>query len=117
MYYAYISFSFFARHIVYICLFANNHLMDSKLKAALREIFNKHDPIEIYCGKGVNFDEYDPEIKQLPLIFHKNMDLKEFADKLHKLFQKMFSPDIVGNKAKYGKLAKEAYDLLKHSLK
>ncbi len=91
--------------------------MNRKLKNTLREIFNRHDPIGIYFGKNANFDEYDPEIRQLPLIFHKEMALKEFTDKLHKLFQRMFFPEIAGNKAKYGKLAKQIYELLKHPSK
>ena len=87
--------------------------MDSKLKNKLREIFNKHDVMGIYFGKDVNFDEYDPEIKKLPFIFHEKLSLKEFTDELHKLFQRMFSKEIVGNKTKYLKLAKEVYELLK----
>ncbi len=87
--------------------------MNLKLKDKLRERFNEHDLIGIYYGKGINFDEYDPEIEQLPLILHEKLSLKGFTDELHKLFQRMFSKELAGNKAKYWKLAKETYDLLK----
>ncbi|MBI2142849.1 hypothetical protein HYU20_00720 [Candidatus Woesearchaeota archaeon] len=59
-----------------------------KLKNELREIFNKHDPIGIYRDKETNFDEYDPEIEQLPLVFNKTSSVKEFADKLHEILTK-----------------------------
>lgn len=88
--------------------------METKLKNNLRAIFNKYDPMGIYSGKNVNFDEYDPEIEQLPLIFDKKLTLKEFEDRLYKLFQRMFFPEI--DKTKLKKLAKESYILLKQLL-
>ncbi len=83
-----------------------------KLKNELREIFNKHDPIGIYRDKETNFDEYDPEIEQLPLVFNKTSSVKEFADKLHEIFQRMFSKETAGKKANYRELAKDVYKLL-----
>ncbi len=87
--------------------------MDSKLKNKLRKIFNKHDPIGIYFGRNMNFDEYDPEIKQLPSIFYKARSRGKFQEEFYELFVRMFFKNIVGNKVKYKKLAKEVYDLLK----
>ena len=67
----------------------------------------------IYFGKRINFDEYDPEIEQLPLFSHKNMSSKEFSEKIRSLFQRMFFKDLYGKKDKLRKVARETYDLLK----
>ena len=86
--------------------------MNLKLKNKLREIFNKHDIIGIYQDKDVNFDEYDPEIEQLPPLFKKTASVNVFTEKLHEVFQRMFSKEDAGNKNRYGKLAKEVYEAL-----
>lgn len=90
--------------------------MNSKLKNKLRKIFNKYDPIGIYFGKNINFDEYDPEIKGLIIRFKRSKNLNEFTYEMHNLFQKMFFPEIAGTKKRYKKLSKEVYNLFKTEL-
>jgi len=83
-----------------------------KLKDALRRIFNKHDLIDIYENKKINFDEYDPEIRLVLKKIKRDMTLENFTDELHKIFVKMFDERIAGPKSKYKKLSKEVYDFL-----
>lgn len=87
--------------------------MNLKLKNKLREIFNKHDLIGIYQDKDTNFDEYDPEIEQLPQVFRKTVSVKEFTEKLYEVFQRMLSKEVAGNKNRYDKLAKEVHEALR----
>lgn len=86
--------------------------MDTKTKNKLREIFNKHDPIKIYFGKKINFDEYDPEIRLVPKAFTKSKNKKEFLEEFHQIFIVMFSKEISGPKKKYETLAREVYTFL-----
>ena len=39
--------------------------MNDKTLSEMRKIMNRHDPIRIYFGKKVNFDEYDPKINEI----------------------------------------------------
>ncbi|MEK6867238.1 MAG: hypothetical protein AABX98_00300 [Nanoarchaeota archaeon] len=87
--------------------------MDAKTKNKLRAIFNKHDPIKIYFGKKVNFDEYDPEIHLLPQAFRGSKNRKEFKEEVHKIFIGMFSKEIAGSRLRYEILAREVYCFLK----
>ena len=86
--------------------------IDPKLKNTLRKIFNKHDPIGIYCSRNINFDEYDPEIKEVLVRFRKDANLENFTSQVHKVFQKMFGQELAGNKTRYRQLAKEINTLL-----
>lgn len=90
--------------------------MHLKLKNKLRELFNKYDPIGIYVGEDINFDEYDPEISGLILRFKRSRNEDEFSDELYTVFKHMFSEDIAGSKSRYTKLSKEVYNLLKKEL-
>ncbi len=91
--------------------------MNLRLRNKLRSIFNKHDPIKIYFGKKVNFDEYDPEINRVLIRFNRSRSLQDFTDELHIVFQQMFDNKIAGQKSRYKKLAKEVYTLLHKELK
>lgn len=90
--------------------------MNAKLRDKLRKIFNKHDPISIYAGPKINFDEYDPEIEELPFIFKRSKNSVEFLTEVHNVFIKMFD-ESAGPKSRYRKLAKEVYELLNKELK
>ena len=86
--------------------------MDSIIRDKLRDIFNKHDQVGIYFGKGINYDEYDQEINGLIIRFKRSKNLEEFTSEIHTLFINMFDKEIAGQKLKYKKLAKEVYDYL-----
>ena len=80
-----------------------------ELKNKLRRIFNKYDQIGIYENKKVNFDECDPEIRQVLKKFKKDITLTNFTEELYKIFVKMFDKQIAGSKSKYKNLAREVY--------
>ena len=75
--------------------------MNDKILSEMRRVMNRHDPIRIYSGKKINFDEYDPEINEIYKIFKKSKNLDNFTIKVHKIFQKWFSSDIARNKERY----------------
>ena len=88
--------------------------MRQKILNKLRVIFNKHDPIGIYFGKKLNFDEYDPEIKDTAIRFKRSKNLKEFISEIHAIFVNMFDEKIAGRKSKYHKNPpRAAYPALK----
>lgn len=89
-----------------------SRIKNSKIKNRLRETINKYDPAGIYLNKETNFDEYDPEIKEILKIFNKNKNIKSFTKEVHKVFVMMFDEEIAGPILKYEKLAKEIYDFL-----
>jgi len=91
--------------------------MNSNILSNLREIFNRHDPIGIYFGKEINWDEYDPEISELLVRWRRSKNLKEFTSEIHNVFVKMFDRGIAGPKSKYEKLSKEVYNFLNNKLK
>lgn len=79
----------------------------------LRNILNKHDPIGIYFGKKVNFDEYDSEIKNIYKDFRRYKDFDQFCKRVYSIFKFWFGADVVGDKSKYDKLSKDLYLVLK----
>ncbi len=56
----------------------------------LREIFNKHDLVNIY-ESGVNEDEYDPEIEELLALLLRKSNLNEISKNVDAIFERMFS--------------------------
>src|SRR3989344_6993641 len=91
-----------------------NVKIDNGLMNKLRIILNKQDPIGIYFGKKVNFDEYGPEIKNIYCDFNKCKNFKEFSSLVYSVFQYWFSSDIIGSKTKYNKISKEFYTILRN---
>lgn len=87
--------------------------MGKELKDTLREILNRHDPIAIYVNKKTNFDEYDPEITRILRVYKRYKDLDGFTDQVYKIFQKMFTIEIAGNRERYVLLSKDLWNLLK----
>jgi len=87
--------------------------MEKNILKELRRIFNKHDPIAVFIGEKVNFDEYDPEIKVIFSEFQKSNNFEEFKKRFYKVFCKYFSKKIAGNESDYKKMSQEVYDLLK----
>ncbi|MBS3113464.1 hypothetical protein J4448_00020 [Candidatus Woesearchaeota archaeon] len=94
-----------------------NVKIDNKLMNKLRIVLNKQDPIGIYFDKKTNFDEYDPEIKNIYNDFNKCKNFKEFSKLVYSIFQYWFGADVAGNKIKYSKLSRELYHILKKHLK
>jgi hypothetical protein len=90
--------------------------MNDKLKDKLRRIFNKHDPIGIYFGDEVNFDEYDPEISAVDIRFKRSKNLKEFTEEIIEVFTNMFTKLSASQEKICIDLAKETYTLLKEEL-
>lgn len=86
--------------------------MDEKLINGMRKILNKHDPIGIYYGKKVNYDEYDPEISEILKVYKNCKNARVFTYKVHNIFKHMFSPEIAGNQKRYAQLSKELWNLL-----
>ena len=86
--------------------------MNDKTLSEMRKIMNRHDPIRIYFGKKVNFDEYDPKINEIYKTFKKSKNLDDFTIKVHKIFQKWFSSDLAGNKEIYISLSRDLFNLL-----
>lgn len=93
-----------------------NTYLNLKIRNKLRRIFNKHDVIRIYQSDEVNFDEYDPEIKEIFNRINKFKNKSEFLKNVHLVFIKMFGKDIAGNRNKYKKLSDEVYAYLKNTL-
>lgn len=79
----------------------------------LRAITNKIDPMGIFLDKEVNFDEYDPEIKDMLQLFLKCKDFEEFYDGVYISFINWFDEANAGEKSKYHKLSGEVYKYLK----
>lgn len=86
--------------------------MNNALLNGMKEVLNKHDPIGIYSGKNVNFDEYNSEIKEIYKIFKRCKNLDEFIIEIHKIFINFFKEEIVGSKEKYIKISKDIFELL-----
>ena len=82
----------------------------------MRKILNKHDPIGIYFGKDVNFDEYDPEIKDIYKIFKKCKNLDKFVIEVHKIFIKWFSSEVAGNKEEHIDLSRDLFNFLNKNI-
>ena len=91
-----------------------NTYLNLKIRNKLRRIFNKHDVIRIYQSDEVNFDEYDPEIKEIFNRINKFKNKSEFLKNVHLVFIKMFGKDIAGNRNKYKKLSDEVYVYVKN---
>ncbi len=92
--------------------------MENKLLNGMRKILNNHDPIGIYFGKDVNFDEYDSEIEDIYKIFRKCKNLDKFVIEVHKIFIKWFSSEVAGKKEEYIDLSKDLFNFLsKNTLK
>lgn len=89
--------------------------MDAKLLNEMRIILNKHDPIGIYFGKKINFDEYDSEINEIHKVFQISKGIAVFIDKVHNIFKKWFTPEIAGNKKRYVMISNELFNLLSQS--
>ena len=87
--------------------------MDPEIRNGLRRIINAHDPMGIYFGEDVNFDEYDPEIGDILTEFKRSKNLEEFTNKVHAIFVKWFSSGIAGPRSKYRNLAEEIYEFLR----
>ena len=85
--------------------------MDTKLLNEMRRVVNKYDPIKIYSGKSVNFDEYDPEIRDIYFIFKKCNSLNKFTVEVHRVFKRWFDKGIAGDKKKYVQLSKDGFKL------
>ncbi len=86
--------------------------MDAKLLNEMRIILDKHDPIGIYFGKKINFDEYDSEINEIYKAFQISKNLAAFIENVHEIFKKWFTPEIAGNKKRYVTLSNELFNLL-----
>ena len=93
-------------------LVVHKYLMNPEIRDGLRRIFNKYDPIGIYFGEDVNFDEYDPEIDDMLTKFKRSKNLEEFTNEVHATFVRFFDEDIAGPKSEYRKLAEEVYGFL-----
>jgi len=91
--------------------------MEQEILNKLREIFTEHDLMNIYFGRDENFDEYDQEIELILKEFPKCKNPKEFRKKMHEVFQRKFSKELAGEEEKYNQIAKEVYEVLKHSKK
>ncbi len=89
--------------------------MDAKVLNEMRIILNKHDPIGIYFGKKINFDEYDSEINEIYKAFQISKNLVAFIENVHKIFKKWFTPEIAGNKKRYVTLSNELFNHLSQS--
>lgn len=87
---------------------------DSTFKNRLRKIFNRHDPINLYQGEDINFDEYDNEIIKIVDKFNTSFDLDTFTKAVHLVFIEMFNEEIAGPINLYSNLAKEVYEFLSH---
>jgi len=77
----------------------------------LEKLFFDHDPI------GISYvaDEYDPEVELLLQEIDRVRSVDELTDRIHGIFQKMFSVDIAGPRRKYEPIARDAWRLLKES--
>lgn len=84
--------------------------MSNKLLNEMRGILNKYDPIGIYSGN--NFDEYDPEIREIYKISKNCKNLEKFIVRVHKIFIHFFDKRIAGSKQKYVKVSKDLFKLL-----
>jgi hypothetical protein len=77
----------------------------------LEKLFSDHDPI----GIGVVPDEYDPEVELLLPEIDRVTDVDELTDRIHAIFQRMFSADIAGPRRKYEPIARDVWRMLKES--
>jgi hypothetical protein len=83
-------------------------LKDHK-KEDFRALFNEIDPIGIFFEEFENFDEYDPEIKDLIVFLNKNINLPSdevLKNELKDIFTKKFTQQIESHvtASKYSKL-------------
>ena len=88
--------------------------MNTKLLIKVRKAVNKHDPISIHFGAGINDDEYDPEIKDIIAASKKCQTIDELTEAIYAIFKEWFGAEVVGKREKYVSLAKELFVLFQN---
>jgi len=78
----------------------------------LEKLFFDHDPI----GIGFVPDEYDPEVELLLPAIERVTTVDELTDRMHVIFQQMFSIEIAGPRQKYEPIARDLWALVKGPL-
>lgn len=100
-------------------------MMKNKLditKESLRKILNCYDPMGIILKSdassenALNFDEYDPEIKQILILFEKTNNLEDFKKEVYQIFIQLFDKTSVGDRERFDILSEKLYDYLLKNL-
>lgn len=87
--------------------------IDQELRDLLRQIFNKHNVIDLYEDNETNFDEYDTEIDLVILRLDREMPYKKFLKLIYDIFEDMCGKGAGGSMKNYEGLAEETYKILK----